>query len=151
MAQQEPRGEPGLAPPTPVAVAVAELIELLKQGKVEEFNKARPTKWYEPLPGRPKQRCFTELDLSGQDFSGLDLRGVNLASTVLRGANFSGADLRGANFSFSDVNGAKFDRAKTRGARFRRVEGMTNWLREELAAVNVEGKRKERIDAPPGF
>jgi hypothetical protein len=120
------------------------LIELLKQGKVEEFNQSRPRGRHPRSSLDPTEVTYLyELDLSEQDFSGLDLRGVNLGSAILRWTNFSDADLRDASFDCSDISGAKFDRALTRGACFRRAGERSQWLSYEILAVELG--RQERI------
>lgn len=59
-----------------------ELVTLLKNGNIAEFNKRR--------------KPFRILDLSGADLSGVDLRGANLQGTNFTGANLTGAKLEGA-------------------------------------------------------
>lgn len=80
------------------------LIELLKAGKVSEFNALR------------RREGIKELDLSGANLRWADLRGAilivanlsggDLSGSYLSGANLRGANLSGANLSMADLTGA---------------------------------------------
>nr|QNO57883.1 hypothetical protein OIIBKNPK_00020 [Methanosarcinales archaeon ANME-1 ERB7] len=81
------------------AASRKKLIELLKAGRVSEFN---------ALMGR---EGLEEIDLSGADLSGADLGEINLSWANLSMANLSGADLSMANLreaylSIANLSGA---------------------------------------------
>ena len=101
-----------------------QLIELLKDGKVEEFNQYRDGTDYAPidLTGAELYRAIltgVELyraDLTGADFSGADLTGANLTRANLskadfREANLTRANLTEANLSRAHLNEVNFDQA----------------------------------------
>jgi len=83
-----------------------ELIELLKAGKIDEFNRVR---------------SFPHIDLSFNDLSGLnlsriDLSGADLKGTRFREANLSVADLSGANLTYASLRGVILSEANLRAA-----------------------------------
>lgn len=80
------------------------LYQLLREGKIEEFNKRKAA-------GEPCDMTgcdFRHVDLRGLDASGLDfsdcyfhqtdLRGVDLRQTKMQGASINGARISGAYF-----------------------------------------------------
>jgi hypothetical protein len=74
------------------------LYQLLREGKVKEFNEKKQSGEYCNLRG-----CdFRSLDLRGVDAAGLDLRGA-----YFRQADLRGVDLRGALLDGCSINGAK--------------------------------------------
>lgn len=77
---------------------------LLKEGKVEEFNRRRAA-------GESCDLRFT--DLRGTDLRGLDAKDLDLANTYLRHA-----DLRGLDFSRTNLEGASINSAKISGTYF---------------------------------
>ncbi len=86
------------------------LLQLLQDGKVEEFN------------GRRGQRVtldFFAVDLSGAKLPGVDLSGANLEKADLSGADLRGAILAKANLSGADLTGAKLDKCVAVKARFK--------------------------------
>ncbi|MFT4977952.1 MAG: hypothetical protein ACI8S6_003860 [Myxococcota bacterium] len=86
------------------------LEELLKQGKIAEFNKARPL--------RGKLELFAA-DLSGVDLRGADLSKANLEKADLSGVNLSGVNLAGANLSGVDLTDANLVEAMAMKTRWR--------------------------------
>lgn len=111
-------------PPAEVEPTREYLVALLKQGKVEEFNRIRPRVPRSDLEVPGVDLPYKELDLSGENFAGLDLLQVDFSRVILRWVDFSGADLRGADFSFAYLQGTEFHRSKLKGARFRRAAGV---------------------------
>ncbi|MFT5686262.1 MAG: hypothetical protein ACI8RZ_007218, partial [Myxococcota bacterium] len=77
------------------------MIELLEQGKVEEFNQKRPI--------RGKLDLFAA-DLPNAKLAGADLSGANLEKADLSGADLTGANLARANLDGADLTGAKLCR-----------------------------------------
>ncbi|MEL6349495.1 MAG: pentapeptide repeat-containing protein [Myxococcota bacterium] len=74
-----------------------DLIELLKSGRVTEFNNQRPM--------RGKVDLFAA-DLANAQISGADLSGANLEKADLSGADLSKCNLVKANLSGADLTGA---------------------------------------------
>ncbi len=119
-----------------------ELIDLLRAGKIEEFNQVRPKSIYEISErtddqaknmfknGNTLNDYLTEigsqkerLDFGGRDLSGLDLHGANLSGIDFGEANFTGANLENTNlgncdFHLANFTGAKMNEADVYGADF---------------------------------
>ena len=71
---------------------------LLKEGRVEEFNRRRSE----------GERCdLRNADLRGADLRGLDARDLDLTNTYLRHADLRGVDLTHANLEGASINSAK--------------------------------------------
>jgi len=87
------------------------MIELLEQGKVEEFNKKRPVRG--------------KLDLFAADLPNAKLAGADLSGAILEKADLSGADLTGANLARANLDGADLT-----GATLCRVIGIRSKWRE---------------------
>jgi hypothetical protein len=84
----------------------AELVDLLRKGRIKEFSSVRP---------------YLQVDLSYADFTKANLSGVNLSGANLCGANLSGAklvetDLRTANLTGAVLWDAFLTGANLRGA-----------------------------------
>jgi uncharacterized protein YjbI with pentapeptide repeats len=77
------------------------MIELLEQGKVEEFNQKRPVRGILDL---------FAADLPNAKLAGADLSGANLEKADLSGADLTGANLARANLDGADLTGAKLCR-----------------------------------------
>ena len=77
------------------------LYQLLRDGKVKEFNEQR-TAGQTP-------------DFSGLDFRGLDLRGIDAQGLDMSHGYFRQADLRGVDFSETRLEGASINAAKVSG------------------------------------
>jgi uncharacterized protein YjbI with pentapeptide repeats len=90
----------------------SQLVELISQGKVEEFNRTRP----EGAIDLSRIVIAKDTDLSGADLSNALLIGAQLAGVRLTGANLTGADLTQADLSYAKLDGvqaskANFDRS----------------------------------------
>lgn len=80
------------------------LYQLLRDGKVEDFNRRR----------QAGEHC----DLTHCDFRGLDLRGLEADGLDLSDSYFRQADLRGVDLSTAHLTGASIHGAKISGAYF---------------------------------
>lgn len=81
-----------------------ELYQLLRKGKVEEFN--------------VRKTSGEAIDLVNCDFRGIKLRGLDAAGLDLSGCYFRQADLRGLDLSNTKLDGASFHSAKISGTLF---------------------------------
>ena len=80
------------------------MYQLLKEGRVEEFNRRRAE----------GETCdLRNADLRGADLRGLEARDLDLANTYLRHA-----DLRGLDLSHTNLEGASINSAKISGTYF---------------------------------
>lgn len=93
-----------------------ELIQLLRNGFIDEFNETRPC---------DKDGLFdlTELDLRGTEIIGAnlsnaDLSGSDFSETELVNVGFSNSDLTSANFSKTVIKNSDFIRATLIGTKF---------------------------------
>ena len=86
------------------AIKADPLYQLLRAGKVEEFNARRAA----------GETC----NLTGADFRGLDLRGLDAAGLDLSNSYFRQADLRGVNLGTAILHGASLHGAKISGVYF---------------------------------
>jgi uncharacterized protein YjbI with pentapeptide repeats len=74
------------------------MYQLLKQGKIDEFNQRR----------HAGEACDLEqADLRGVDLRGLDASNLNLSGAYLRHADLRGLDLRTAYLEGASINSAK--------------------------------------------
>lgn len=80
------------------------LYQLLREGKVEDFNSRR----------NAGESC----DLTGADFRGLDLRGLIADGLDLSDSYFRQTDLRGVDLSTAKLVGASIHGAKISGVYF---------------------------------
>ena len=95
-----------------------ELVQLLKNGFVEEFNESRNVN---------KLMDITEIDLSGceihgADFSGADLSGSDFGECTLSDVNFSDCDLSSVIFTRASLNHNNFSNTVLAGAKFTHSE-----------------------------
>lgn len=74
------------------------MFHLLKEGRVEEFNRRRAA-------GEPCD--LRHADLRGTDLRGLDARDLDLSGCYLRHADLRGLDLTRANLEGASINSAK--------------------------------------------
>ena len=86
-----------------------ELLELIKKGQIDKFNKIRS---YD-------QDIL--LDMSEIDLGGCDISKVNFSFADLSGADFSESELSGIDFSDSDLSSANFRGSNLRQAEFART------------------------------
>lgn len=82
------------------------LYQLLRDGKVKEFNERR---------GAGESPSMAGLDFRGLDLRGLDARGMDLSNGYFRQT-----DLRGVDFSETNLEGASINAAKISGTLFPR-------------------------------
>jgi transcription antitermination factor NusA-like protein/uncharacterized protein YjbI with pentapeptide repeats len=75
------------------------LAELLRTGRIDEFNGSRPLRVRLNLEG---------IDLSGRSLRGANLYNVSLKHADLRGVDFTGAILAGSSLELADLTGATF-------------------------------------------
>ncbi|MFK5893406.1 MAG: pentapeptide repeat-containing protein [Pseudomonadota bacterium] len=80
------------------------LYQLIREGKIQEFNK--------------KKKAGELCDLRHADFRTVDLRGIDASGIDFSHAYFRQADLRGIDFSQSNLNGASINAAKISGTFF---------------------------------
>ncbi|MGD9168854.1 MAG: pentapeptide repeat-containing protein [Candidatus Thiodiazotropha sp.] len=80
------------------------MYQLLKEGKIEEFNQRRSN----------GETC----DLRNADLRGTDLRNLDARNIDLSGAYLRHADLRGLDLSESNLEGASINSAKISGTYF---------------------------------
>ena len=104
------------------------LVELLQQGKIEEFNEKRPMRG--------------KLDLFAADLSGASLAGANLANADLEKADLSGADLSGANLMDARLTGADLTGANLTG-----IMGLkSRWKEAYLGQADLTGAELSHAD-----
>jgi len=84
---------------------IEDLLRLLKNEKVEDFNRLR------------EQSRYTYVNFNNQDLSKMTIKGANLAGADLRGANLSESDL-----SESDLRMARLSRANLSECRLNRAK-----------------------------
>jgi uncharacterized protein YjbI with pentapeptide repeats len=109
----------------PKIPAKEELISLLKEGRISEFNKIRPD---------------STVDLSGANLSRAGLSKANLIRAYLIGADLSvadleGADLRRAVMFNANLSGTNLRRAELEGADLRKAE----MIRADLRRTHLDG------------
>lgn len=80
------------------------LYQLLREGKVDEFNTLK----------QQGHGC----DLTNADFRSVDLRGLDAGGLDMRDSYFRQADLRGVDFSKTNLEGASINGSKISGAYF---------------------------------
>jgi uncharacterized protein YjbI with pentapeptide repeats len=80
------------------------LYQLLREGKISEFNTRRA--------------AGAQVDLAGCDLRGLDLRGLDAAGLDCSDSYFRQADLRGIDFRHARLDGASINNAKISGTYF---------------------------------
>jgi uncharacterized protein YjbI with pentapeptide repeats len=74
------------------------MYQLLKEGRVDEFNRRRAA----------GESCdLRNADLRGTDLRGLDAKELDLSNTYLRHADLRGVDLTHANLEGASINSAK--------------------------------------------
>jgi uncharacterized protein YjbI with pentapeptide repeats len=98
------------------------MYQLLKEGKIEEFNQRRSS-------GEP-------YDLRNTDLRGTDLRDLDARNLDLSGAYLRHADLRGLDLSEANLEGASINSAKISGTYF-----PTTLSAEEITLSLVHGTR----------
>ncbi len=119
------------------------LLQLLREGKIQEFNDRR---------GSRVTLDFFAADLAGRDLSGVDFSGANLEKADLSGCNLTGAILAKATLIGADLTGAVLDRcvavrvrlreaylgeAQANGAEF----GSADFSEADLTGFRADGAR----------
>ena len=100
-----------------------EYIELLRTGKIKEFNQYR---------AKLRKINIWKINLEGANLQGTNLADANLQGTNLRGANLAGADLRGANLAGADLRGAEIRMANLEGMQFTGMEYQLNFWKNQI-------------------
>jgi uncharacterized protein YjbI with pentapeptide repeats len=80
------------------------LYQLLREGKIGEFNARKP--------------AGAKLDFTNADFRNLELRGMDARGIDFSGSYFRQADLRGIDFRESRLEGVSINGAKISGVYF---------------------------------
>lgn len=111
------------------------LIELLKSGQIQKFNRYRH--WFAKY----------NINLQGVDLSGINLENVNfryadLTGAKLEGTNLMGTDLRSANLKNSNLMNAKLNGANLKGAQ---LEGL-NLRSADLSMAILSGVNLKDVD-----
>jgi len=106
----------------------ADLLELLAQGEVENFNAERPT----------GKLDLYAADLSGAQLPGVDLSGANLENADLSGATLTDGMLARADLSGADCTGAVLDGVMAMKSRWRGAYlGQADLRNAELTAAEL--------------
>ena len=88
-------------------------IDLLTDGKIEEFNTAIHSDVCDLT------ECdFQGLEITGADFSNLDISGCNFSETTLENVNFENCDLSTTIFSRANISNCSFIGANLNGTSF---------------------------------
>lgn len=118
------------------------LLELLLEGKVDEFNASR---------GRYSSPDLFAADLSGLNLSGADLSGANLEKADLSRCDLTDAVLMGANLSGADLTGASLLRVVAVKSRWRdaflgeaRMDG-ADFSKADLTGADMTGCTGEGV------
>lgn len=110
---------------------VQQCFELLRAGKIEEFNSLRPA-------GRLDMRG---LDLTGANLAGADLRYADLTRAVFHKADLTGAKVQHAILDRSDLSNTKLDGAQFLGAflRYSDLRDVQSAKAVDLRGANLRG------------
>jgi len=144
----------------------ADLLILLKDGKIDEFNKIRYQNGYSELNFADADLKQKELDganlkrtnFDDADLQGAKLRSVNLTNTslqranlrnahihgaIMRNTNLQKADLRGAQIHGVNISDTDFGKADLTGARLIGVDfdGVVNFISAVLRKAAILGPR----------
>jgi stage V sporulation protein K len=90
-------------------VEIVELVNLLKAGKVKEFNEQRPSVGF----------SLAGLKLDNLDLRGVDLRAIDLTRAILKGSDLTGALFQRAILDHADLSRTTINQAKFFGASLR--------------------------------
>ena len=112
------------------------LIDLLKEGKIDEFNRNRSKMAKEKID-------LTSANLTGANIAGVDFSGLNLSETNLTGANLTGANLTGLDFTkVGNLMGANLSDADLTGAN---LSGL-DLLEVKLTGTNLTNAKLSGLD-----
>ncbi len=92
----------------PLITASEELLKLLKDGKVDEFNATRPAGRLDLRGISLVKRNLEAVDLRFCELQGADLRGADLSRALLQHADLSRADMEGTLLTGCKAYAAKF-------------------------------------------
>ena len=92
--------------PVKVEDTLASMLQLLRESKVDEFNRMR------------EQNPTVSLDFSRENLYGVHIAGANLSSANLNRTDFTRADLEGANLSSANLFRAALEGANLYRANF---------------------------------
>jgi uncharacterized protein YjbI with pentapeptide repeats len=117
-----------------------ELLDLLRSGRIKEFNRVRPYPFVDLSLARLALVDLRGATLSGVNLEGAKLTGTNLSAVDLSGANLSGASLTGADLRRDDLRGANLSGAYLWGANLTHADLMgTNLTGANLRRANLSG------------
>ena len=109
------------------------LLKLLRERKVQEFNKVRFETGMFDLD-------FSDAVLTGYNLTGINLTGVNLSDTNLLYITLSYANLSNANLSYANLSYANLSYANLRGAKLLQANlGNANLAGAFLTGANLRG------------
>ncbi len=112
------------------------MLNLLREGKVQEFNKMREENSSKNL-----------LDFSMENLHGIKIPGANLSSANLRRTNLSAADLEGANISNADLTRADLEGANLSKTNFSNaVFESSNLSNANLTRANLSNANLTRAN-----
>jgi uncharacterized protein YjbI with pentapeptide repeats len=121
-----------------------QLLKLLQEQKVEEFNRKRKEVDFAPL-------FFRNVDLSdkilnGADFHDMDFSGAKIVNAKIRMANLTGANLKGADLSGTELRGADLYRSDLSGSNLTKTDlrnadlrGMIDFAGSDLTGADLRG------------
>ena len=114
-------------------MSVKSLLQLLKKGEVEKFNKQRPQ----------------VLDLFAADLSKANLPGVNLSNVNLEKADLSNTNLEGADLTKTKVMGADFTKANLKSIFAPNSKWDEAYIGDaDLSDADLSGASMNNIEAP---
>jgi len=119
------------------------LIQLLQNGSVEEFNNFRTSSNNDllDLSEADLRNCeltganLSNVDLSGSDFSESDLTETDFSSSDLSSVDFTGSTIKKTDFIKSVLSGVKFNQAKLNECDFTEA----NFNGTDLSETNLSG------------
>ena len=115
-----------------------ELVRLLRDGLVDEFNQARPY-----LPDIKLDLCecdFRDIKISGADLTKVDLSGCDFSKSEIENADFKESDLSSVNFSHSTISESNFSEVMLEGSFFNHSVLVKNdFSATDLTGINICG------------
>jgi uncharacterized protein YjbI with pentapeptide repeats len=134
----DPKMSPSIPTQVPiqVSVSVQNLLKLLQEEKIKEFNKLRKEqpKIFEIV----KNGNVKAVNPSMMDLREVDLSKKNLSEARLELINFNGANLSGANLSLTQLDGSDLSDANLEGAK---LDG------SDLRNVNLQNSNLKKVTA----
>ena len=121
--------------PVKVEDTLASMLQLLRESKVEEFNRMR------------EQNPTVSLDFSRENLYGVHIAGANLSSANLNRTDFTRADLEGANLSSANLFKAALEGANLYKANFSKaVLEAANLSNANLSRTNLSNANLSRAN-----